>query len=265
MADDVMLPLGEPEDAPPPSPVLTDEPLDAAPVDEPAAEEAPEAPPPAPEAPMLSREQQLAAENAALRQWATLLEQQTRQGQQAPSVPQAPDFFANMTPEQKAAWNASYQTLAPALEYRERQLRQQVEQQFEQRLAAMEQRYSEAAQLRATTPDFAQREAELVTMQQQAARQGQYFSLGQLYTFVKGQEAIQAAQRTSTPRTQQTQQRRRAVATGARPETTAPTAVRVPAPPVSADRIKAMSDDEFLERMAAQAGIPRLKMTKRAS
>ena len=31
MADDVMLPLGEPEDAPPPSPVLTDEPLDEPP------------------------------------------------------------------------------------------------------------------------------------------------------------------------------------------------------------------------------------------
>lgn len=262
MADDVTLPLGTPEpDEEPTAPVLTDDALGASE----DAGEGVEEPPGAPEPPPISREAQLAAENAQLRSWVMQLEERTRAGQQTPPVPTtAPDPFAHMTPEQQQAWRQSVQTLDPWLRQREEQRQREIQTLVDQRMQQMEQRFSEASQLRAQFPDFAAREAEFVQMQQAAARQGQAFTLGQLYTFVKGQEALQAAQRGGTPRTQATQQRRRATAQAARPESTAPAGVRVPAPAASRERIQAMSDDEILDRMAAQAGIPRLKIQKRA-
>jgi membrane-bound inhibitor of C-type lysozyme len=259
MADDITLPLGHPDEDLTDTTEVVEQPEAAAP--EPAVEAEPE---PEPE-PVVSREAQLAAENAQLREWALRLEGMARHGMQPPAPPQtAPDFFADMSPEQRAAWNASVKTLEPWQRHREQQLRQELQAQMDARMQQVEQRFSEAAQLRANTPDFAQREAEMVAYQQQAAQQGQRYTLGQIYTWVKGQEAIQAAQRGGSPRTQATQVRRKAAAQAARPETSAPAGVRMPAPAASPERIKAMSDDEILDAVAAQTGIPRLKIQKRA-
>jgi hypothetical protein len=195
------------------------------------------------------------------------LEAMVRQGQQPPPVPsqpQTPEFFTHMTPEQRAAWVASEREFRPVLEYREKQLREQIQAEVRQELGQFRQFVSEASALRSQHPDFAAMEPQLVAMQQQAAQQGQHYTLGQLYVFQKGQQAIQAAQRSPSPRQVQTQARRRAAGQAARPETVAPAGVRVPAPAATPDRIRAMSDDEILDAIAKQTGIARLKIQKRA-
>lgn len=224
---------------------------------EPIVEEAapaPDQPPVIEEPPQESAQATAAREAAALRQYVTLLEQQVRQGQAAPAPPPPqPDFWSHMTPEQKQAWNASYKELEPVLQYRERQLMAQME----GRVRAIDTR-AEVADLRGEFgDDFRAKEPQLVQMREQIYRQGGgWLPLADLYLHQVGQEAIQAKR---TQRNATTQQRRRPAAQAARPANVAPAGVRT-APPNSV-----LSDEEFMDKIARESGIPRLKVAKRAS
>jgi hypothetical protein len=211
-------------------------------------------PAPAVEEPQESQAVIQAREIAALRQYMTMLEQQVRAGQQAPPVPQAePDFFQHMSAEQKQAWNASVKELRPVLDYQAQQLRRE----FDQRLRQSDTR-GEVAEMRAEYgDDFRANEQQLLSVRQQIAAQGGgWLPLGDLYLHLKGQQAVQSQR---TQRNQATQQRRKPSAQAARPVGAAPAGMRTPPPSGSA-----ISDEEYMDQMARQTGIPRLKISKRA-
>lgn len=244
------------------APTVTDAPPEPF-AEQPDVVDEPEAPEPStPIAPQASSaEAELRRERDELRMYLARMEGELRARQAPPTA--TPDPFANVPHDQRAAWNESLRVLDPYLAQRD----QQRDRAWQQQMAAVQaqtreaQTWAERAALRQKYAGFAEHEDDLVRARdQEFHRTGQWWPLELAYQVAVGARVLNEP----SPRQQKTQQRRQGAARAALPVNQPPQSTRVPTPSKSVDQIAAMSDEDILNQAAEKAGIPRLRLQRRA-